>query len=124
MIEIRHTGALENSTAPKVKFNIKLPDANSLSTLLLDWDQDKLNALPLQKQKEILATLDNLRRSGKLKFIEGEEELTLVKENGLWRVLFDWAAGLRVIRCHRAITKSGHAAQPRPACAQRAVHHA
>ena len=96
MIEIRHTGSLENSTATKVKFNIKLPDANSLSTLLLDWDQDKLNALPLQKQKEILATLDNLRRSGKLKFIEGEEELTLVKENGLWRVLFDWADGLRV----------------------------
>jgi hypothetical protein len=96
MIEIRHTGALENSTATKVKFNIKLPDANSLSTLLLDWDQDKLNALPLQKQKEILTTLDNLRRSGKLQFIEGEEELTLVKENGLWRILFDWAAGLRV----------------------------
>jgi len=31
-----------------------------------------------------------------LKFIEGDEELTLVKENGLWRVLFDWASGLRV----------------------------
>jgi hypothetical protein len=95
-IEIRQVGTAENNVATKVKFNIKLPDANSLSTLLLDWDPDKLNALPPQKQKEILATLDNLRRSGKLKFIEGEEELTLVRENGLWRVLFDWAAGLRV----------------------------
>jgi len=96
MIEIRQTGALENRASTKVKFTIKLPDANSLSTLLLDWDQDKLNSLPTQKQKEILATLDHLRRSGKLKFIEGDEELTLVKENGLWRVLLDWAAGLRV----------------------------
>jgi len=96
MIEIRQTGALENSAATKVKFNVKLPDASSLSALLLDWDQDKLNALPPQRQREILATLDQLRRAGKLKFIEGEEELTLVKENGLWRVLFDWAAGLRV----------------------------
>lgn len=96
MIEIRPTGALENSAGTKVKFNIKLPDANSLSTLLLDWDQEKLNALPPPRQREILATLDGLRRAGKLQFIEGEEELTLVKENGLWRVLFDWAAGLRV----------------------------
>ena len=96
MIEVRQTGAMENNATTKVKFNIKLPDANSLSALLLDWDQDKLNALPKPKQKEILAAIDNLRRAGKLKFIEGEEELTLVKENGLWRVLFDWAAGLRV----------------------------
>jgi len=96
MIEIRQTDALEKSDATKVKFKVKLPDANNLSTLLLDWDQDKLNALPAQRQKEILTSLDNLRRAGELKFIEGEEELTLVKENGLWRVLFDWASGLRV----------------------------
>jgi hypothetical protein len=96
LIEVRQTSALENDATTKVKFNIKLPDANSLSALLLDWDQDKLNALPEPKQKELLAAIDNLRRAGKLKFIEGEEELTLVKENGLWRVLFDWAAGLRV----------------------------
>lgn len=96
MIEIRPTSALENSAGTKVKFNVKLPDANNLSALLLDWDQDKLNALPPQRQREILATLDGLRRAGKLQFIEGEEELTLIKENGLWRVWFDWAAGLRV----------------------------
>jgi len=96
MIEVRQTSAQENDASTKVKFNIKLPDANSLSALLLDWDQDKLNSLPEQKRKEILAAIDNQRRAGKLKFIEGEEELTLVKENGLWRVLFDWAAGLRV----------------------------
>jgi cytochrome c oxidase assembly protein CtaG/Cox11 len=96
MIEIRETSALGDRDTTKVKFNVKLPDANSLSTLLLDWDQDKLNSLPRQRQKQILASLDSLQRTGKLKFIEGEEELTLVKENGLWRVLFDWAAGLRV----------------------------
>lgn len=96
MIEVRQTSILETDTATKIKFNIKLPDANSLSTLLLDWDQEKLNSLPEPKQKEILAAIDGQRRAGKLKYIEGEEELTLVKENGLWRVLFDWAAGLRV----------------------------
>lgn len=96
LIEIRQTSATENLATSKIKLAIKLPDANSLSPLLLDWDQDKLNALPALKQKDILAAIDNLRRDGKLKFIEGEEELTLVKENGLWRVLFDWAAGLRV----------------------------
>ena len=82
MIEVRPTGATESGATTKVKFDIKLPDASSLSALLLDWDQDKLNALPEPKQKEILAAIDNLRRAGKLNFIEGEEELTLVKENG------------------------------------------
>lgn len=96
MIELRPTRASENGDTTKITFNVRLPDASSLSALLLDWDQDKLNALPPQKQKEILAKLDGLRRAGKLQFIDGEEELTLVKENGLWRVLFDWAAGLRV----------------------------
>jgi len=96
MIEVRPIGATENDATTKVNFNIKLPDANSLSALLLDWDQDKLNALPKPRQKEILDAIDAQRRAGKLKFVEGEEELTLVKENGLWRVVFDWAAGLRV----------------------------
>lgn len=96
MIDIRPLSALESNATTKVKFNIKLPDANSLAPLLLDWDQDKLNALPAAKQSEILAAIDKLRRDGTMKFIEGEEELNLIKENGRWRILFDWAAGLRV----------------------------
>jgi hypothetical protein len=96
MIEVDPGGAFESNGATHVKFNVKLPDASSLSKLLLDWDQDKINALSRQKQREILADLDNLRRTGQLKFIQGQEELTLVKENGLWRIWFDWAAGLRV----------------------------
>ena len=96
MIEIGETSESANGAATKVKLSVKYPDANSLSTLLLDWDQDKLNALPPQSQKEIIATIDNFRDAGKMKFIEGEEELSLVKENGRWRILFDWAAGLRV----------------------------
>ena len=96
LIEIRPVSSVQEDAATKVKFNIKLPDANSLSSLLLDWDQDKLNALTDLKQKEILAAIDDLRRTGKLKVIGGEDELTLVKESGVWRVLLDWAAGLSV----------------------------
>jgi hypothetical protein len=96
LIEIRPVSSVQEDATTKVKFNIKLPDADSLSSLLFDWDQDKLNALPDLKQKEILAAIDDLRRAGKLKVIDGEEELTLVKESGVWRVLLDWAAGLSV----------------------------
>lgn len=96
LIEIRQTSAVNSQTTSKIKVAIKLPDANSLAPLLLDWEQEKLNALPPSKQGEILAAIDDLRRGGKMKFVEGEEDLTLVKENGAWRVLFDWAAGLRV----------------------------
>ena len=96
MIEVHPDGVSESNGATHVKFTVKLPDASSLSKLLLDWDQDKINALPRQRQRDILANLDDLRRTGQLKFIQGQEELTLVKENGLWRIWFDWAAGLRV----------------------------
>jgi Cytochrome c oxidase assembly protein CtaG/Cox11 len=96
LIEISPLDAVHKDDITKIKFKIKLPDANSLAPLLLDWDQDRLNSLDEAKQKALLATIDELRRSGRLKIIEGEEELTLIKESGIWRILFDWAAGLRV----------------------------
>jgi cytochrome c oxidase assembly protein Cox11 len=69
---------------------------NSLGTLLLDWDEERLNALPLNQQKKILAAIDNLKRNGKLEMIEGQEQFALVREGGNWRMFFDWASGVTV----------------------------
>ena len=80
----------------RVKVEAKYPDANSLSAILLDWDEERLNALPLSMQRDILFTLDQLNRAGEIKTIEGEEEFTLVKEGMSWRIYLDWAAGIRV----------------------------
>jgi hypothetical protein len=80
----------------RVKVEAKYPDANSLSVILLDWDEERLNALPSSMQRDILSTLDQMNRAGEIKTIEGEEEFTLVKEGTSWRVYLDWAAGIRV----------------------------
>ena len=75
---------------------MKLPDANGVSALLLDWDEKRLNALPAPAQKKILAAIDDLTRQKKLPMIEGEEEFVLVQENAQWKVHLNWAAGVKV----------------------------
>ena len=80
----------------RVKVQAKYPDANSLSAILLEWDEERLNALPTSMQRDILSKLDQMDRAGEIKTIEGEEEFTLVKEGTSWRVYLDWAAGVRV----------------------------
>ena len=54
---------------------MKLPDANSVSGLLLDWDDKRLNTLPAPAQKKILTTIEtngpkeiaNDRRRGRVR---------------------------------------------------------
>jgi hypothetical protein len=96
-IELRPLEASrEQDGQMRVKVEAKYPDANSLSAILLDWDEERLNALPASMQRDILSTLDQMNRAGEIKTIEGEEEFTLVKEGTSWRVYLDWAAGIRV----------------------------
>ena len=96
-IELRPLAAVrEQDGRMRVKLGAKYPDANSLSTILLDWDEERLNALPSSTQRDILSNLDRMNRAGEIKTIEGEEEFTLVKEGTSWRVYLDWAAGVRV----------------------------
>ena len=96
LIEARLLNTASEESRMRVSLSVRLPDANSLSSLLLGWEEDRLNALPISAQHRILTAIDDLSRAGKLKIIEGEEEFTLVKEGGSWRVFFDWAAGLRI----------------------------
>lgn len=80
----------------RITLTFKAPDMNSLSTLLLDWDEERLNALPPHEQKKLLAAIDSLKRGSSLETIEGQEEFNLVKEGNNWRLFFDWASGIRV----------------------------
>lgn len=80
----------------RVTLAFKVPDMNSVGTLLLDWDEERLNALPYNEQRKLLASIDNLKRQGRLKVIEGQEEFVLVKEGNSWRLFLDWASGVRV----------------------------
>lgn len=96
-IELRPLEAVrEEDGQTRLKLEVKYPDANSLSAILLDWDEERLNALPSSAQRDILATLDKMNRADQIETIEGEEEFTLVKEGTSWRVYLDWASGVRV----------------------------
>lgn len=79
-----------------IKLKLKLPDANKLSPQLLEWDDERLNALSAKEQGVLLKMLDKRQKEGKLDSIEGEEAFELVKEREGWRVFLNWAAGVRI----------------------------
>lgn len=81
----------------RIKLRLKLPDADRLSTALLDWDEDRLNSLPAGEQVALLERLEQWKREGKIDVLDGYEEFELVREGGRWRVFLNWAAGVRVI---------------------------
>ncbi|HXG50237.1 MAG TPA: cytochrome c oxidase assembly protein [candidate division Zixibacteria bacterium] len=91
---------------------MQLPDAGALAPLVLDWDEERLNALPPHERGRILAAIEQLERSGGLKTIEGEQEFALVRESGGWRVFLDWASGVRV--SFAASTPGGGALEAEP----------
>lgn len=96
LIEIQPLTQEADGPNSRVKLALKLPDANALSDLLLDWDENRLNALPGAEQKKILAKIDNLIRDDKMPMIKGEEEFVLVQEGSRWKVFLDWATGVQV----------------------------
>jgi len=95
-IEIRPVSQQVDGPQNRVTVAMKLPDANGVSPLLLDWDEQRLNNLPTPEQKKILATIGSLARTKKLPMIEGEEQFVLVKEDSQWKIFLNWAAGVKV----------------------------
>ena len=112
LIEARPVKTDFKDDRARIKLAFKLPDANSLAHLLMDWDEERLNALPKTEQQEILASLDSLKRKNALTMIQGEEEFTMVKENRAWRVYLDWASGVRVNFAATVPPGSGIEARP------------
>jgi hypothetical protein len=96
LIEVRLASLQMDGARSRVKVALKLPDANAVAPLLLDWDEQRLNALPAPEQKKILLNIDRLAHDKKLPMIEGEEEFILVKENSQWRVFLNWASGVKI----------------------------
>jgi len=96
LIEIRLASLQMDGARSRVKVALRLPDANAVAPLLLDWDEQRLNALPAPEQKKILVNIDRLAHDKKLPMIEGEEEFILVKENSQWKMFLDWASGVKI----------------------------
>lgn len=82
----------------RVTLGFRLPDANApeIRTLMLAWDEDRLNRLPGTERARILDRLGQLHRGGRFPTVKGDETFDLVRENGRWRVFLNWAGGVRV----------------------------
>jgi hypothetical protein len=111
-IEIQPVTQRIDGAQNRLRLALRLPDAEALSDLVLEWDENRLKTLPRSEQKRILATLDRLARAEKLPMIEGEEEFILVREGSKWKVFLDWAAGVQVKFDTTLPANGGLAAQP------------
>jgi hypothetical protein len=96
LIKVRPVAQRPDGTRYRIRLAMTLPDASGVASLLLDWDEKRLNALSAPERRQILASIDSLARSKKLPMIQGEEEYVLVKEGSYWKVFLNWAAGVRV----------------------------
>ena len=79
-----------------IRLKLRVPDPVALSAVLLEWDEERLNALSIDERSALLAKIDRLHTTGKLPFTEAEERLALVKENGGWKIRLDAAETVRV----------------------------
>jgi len=79
-----------------IKIGYRVPAPAELNGLLLNWDQDRLNALSKEHQYELLAALGARHKNGSLLNVEGQETIELIKEANDWKVFLDWAAGTHV----------------------------
>jgi len=88
------------ATADQVELTmrLRLPNANApeVSTLVHEWDEGRLNSLPAEERQRVTWALGQLHQAGRLPMLEGEETFTLVREDGRWRILLNWAEGARV----------------------------
>jgi hypothetical protein len=119
-IEVRPIERHPDGDRIHVRLDLTLPDANAVGPWVLNWDEERLNKLPRAEQKRILAALQNLRRSGELKMIRGDEEFVLVREGSGWKVFLDWAAGVRVT--FDTILPQGTAIDAEPSLRETVVH--
>ena len=85
-----------SSNRAHYKIGYRVPTADELSALLLDWEPAKLNALSRPRQEQLLETLEKMKKDDKMIMIEGQESIDLVADKGGWKVFLDWASGIRI----------------------------
>ena len=80
----------------RIKIKFKVPDANRLAPMLHDWDSDRLDALPDTERRAMLTALEKLHQSREIEMIQGEDVFELIKDDGSWKIVLNWAAAVKV----------------------------
>jgi hypothetical protein len=95
-IELKLIARHEAGNRLRAIVSYRVPDPKSLSSLLLNWDSQRLNSLTMPERTKIIDSIERLQREGSLPMSTGQDQFELVNENGAWRVFLDWAAGIRI----------------------------
>jgi hypothetical protein len=80
----------------RLTINYKVPATDELSSLLLNWDEDKLDALSRAGRQRIIGVLENMNKARNVITTEGRETFNLINEDGRWKIFLDWASGIQV----------------------------
>lgn len=90
-----------------ITFRAVIPNANdgALQDLLFEFDENRLARLSRAERWAKTEQLGKIARTGRLPVLEGDEQWELVREEGYWRVLLNWA-GAVVVRLE-AVAKAG-----------------
>ena len=97
-IEVGPVSAEVRGDSASIRFPVSLPDANSaeLQDLFAGFDPDVLNRLTPEKRRNILTSLEEMGRTGRLPTIKGEESLELLREDGRWAIFENWGEAVKV----------------------------
>jgi Cytochrome c oxidase assembly protein CtaG/Cox11 len=89
----------QESGVKKSRFEVgyRVPAGDEIASRLFDWNQQKLNAVTKADQQRLVKTLEDLKRSGKMVMLEGQETVDLVREANGWKVFLNWPARTRVV---------------------------
>lgn len=85
-----------HSARTRIEIAYTYPAQEDLAGIVYNWDRARLDALTLREQNQILETLEQRRRAGKLIMVTGRETFDLVEQTDGWKIFLDWASGLKV----------------------------
>jgi len=88
----------ESSGGPgtKIKVEYFVPAPGDVSSLVWEWNTEKLNSLSTAEQTLLLDALAARNRAGNLTTIQGHETFELIREGNAWKIFQDWAGGTKV----------------------------
>jgi Cytochrome c oxidase assembly protein CtaG/Cox11 len=95
-MDLKLTEESAHGDRAKIKVDYSVPAPEDVSSLVLDWDSEKLNSLSAAEQTLLLDALTARQRSGNLITIQGHETFELIREGNAWKIFQGWAAGTKV----------------------------
>lgn len=95
-MDLKLTEESAHGDRAKIKVDYSVPAPEDVSSLVLDWDSEKLNSLSAAEQTLLLDALAARQRSGNLITIQGHETFELIREGNAWKIFQGWAAGTKV----------------------------